>query len=132
MLDGFKKFILRGNVVDLAVGVMIGAAFTAVVTSVSKDLMTPIIGIFGGVHDFSTLKIGPVAIGSFINALLAFIIQAAIIYFFIVLPMNRFMALMKKDEPITPLATKECRYCAMTISAKATRCPHCTSEIAAQ
>ena len=102
MIDGFKKFILRGNVIELAVGVMIGVAFGAIVTSMSKDIIGPIIGMFGGTPDFSAFKVGPIGIGSFINAVIAFLLQAGIIYFVIVLPMNRLMAMMKKEEAAAP------------------------------
>jgi len=90
MLKGFRDFIARGNVLDLAVGVIIGAAFGAIVDSLVKDLITPIIGMMGGTPDFSALKIGSVSIGSFLNAVIAFLIKAAGLYFLIVLPFNRF------------------------------------------
>jgi large conductance mechanosensitive channel len=90
MFKGFKTFISRGNVIDLAVGVIIGAAFTGVVDSLSKDIITPLLGLLGGQPDFSALKVGPVGIGSFINAIISFLIKAAGLYFFIVLPFNRF------------------------------------------
>jgi large conductance mechanosensitive channel len=90
MLKGFREFIARGNVLDLAVGVIIGAAFGAVVDSLVKDLITPIIGLIGGQPDFSAMKLGPVAIGTFLNAIVAFLIKAAGLYFLIVLPFNRF------------------------------------------
>jgi large conductance mechanosensitive channel len=91
MLKGFKEFVAKGNVVDLAVGVIIGAAFGAVVDSLVKDVITPILGMIGGTPDFSALKIGSVNIGNFINALIAFLLKAAGLYFFIVAPYNRFM-----------------------------------------
>ncbi len=94
MLKGFKAFIMRGNVVDLAVGVIIGAAFGAVVDSLVKDLITPIIGMLGGQPDFSAIKVGAVGVGNFINALIAFLIKAAGLYFLIVLPFNKFGAKM--------------------------------------
>ena len=90
MLKGFRDFIARGNVVDLAVGVIIGAAFGGIVDSLVKDLITPIIGLIGGTPDFSTWKLGPVGIGNFINAIIAFLLKAAGLYFLIVLPFNRF------------------------------------------
>src|SRR4051795_8804358 len=94
-MSGFKNFLLRGNVVDLAVAVVIGAAFGAVVTALVKDIITPIIGMFGGVPDFSTWAItvngSKFMIGDFINALLAFIVLAAVIYFMVVMPAQRFM-----------------------------------------
>jgi large conductance mechanosensitive channel len=101
----FKTFILKGNVVDLAVGVVIGAAFGKVVDSVVKDLITPFIGIFGGQPDFSAVRVGPIGIGSFINALLAFLILAAVIFFLVVKPMNALAALSKKkaeEKPAEP------------------------------
>ncbi|NJK43868.1 MAG: large conductance mechanosensitive channel protein MscL [Pleurocapsa sp. SU_196_0] len=106
MLDGFKNFLLRGNVVDLAVGVIIGAAFGAIVDSLVKDVITPIIGLIGGTPDFSSIKLGPINIGNFINALVAFIIKAAALYFIVVIPMQRAMALMKKPEaaPVVTVA----------------------------
>jgi large conductance mechanosensitive channel len=92
MLKGFRDFVARGNVIDLAVGVIIGVAFGAVVDSLVKDLLTPVIGMIGGTPDFSGLKIGAVGIGSFINAIIAFLIKAAGLYFLIVLPFNRLSA----------------------------------------
>jgi large conductance mechanosensitive channel len=105
MLEGFKNFILRGNVVDLAVGVIIGAAFGAIVDSLVKDVITPIIGLIGGTPDFSAIKAGPINVGNFINALVAFIIKAAALYFIVVVPMTRMMAMMKKPEapPAAPV-----------------------------
>jgi large conductance mechanosensitive channel len=92
MLKGFRDFVARGNVIDLAVGVIIGAAFGAVVDSLVKDLLTPVIGMIGGTPDFSALKVGSIGLGSFINALIAFLIKAAGLYFLIVLPFNRLSA----------------------------------------
>jgi len=92
MLKGFRDFVARGNVIDLAVGVIIGAAFGAVVDSLVKDLLTPVIGMIGGTPDFSALKVGSVGLGSFINAIIAFLIKAAGLYFLIVLPFNRISA----------------------------------------
>jgi large conductance mechanosensitive channel len=94
MLKGFRDFVARGNVVDLAVGVIIGAAFGAVVDSLVKDLITPLIGMLGGQPDFSAIKLGSVAIGNFLNALVAFLIKASGLYFLIVLPFNRYAARM--------------------------------------
>ncbi len=88
MLKGFRDFILRGNVVELAVAVVIGAAFGAVVTSLVKDVITPLMGAVAGAPDFLALTLGPILIGNFINALLAFLTVAAAIYFLIVAPMN--------------------------------------------
>jgi large conductance mechanosensitive channel len=113
MLEGFKNFLMRGNVVDLAVGVIIGAAFGAVVDSIVKDVITPIIGMIGGQPDFSAICIGTydsvkkscggIGIGNFINALISFVIKAAAVYFIVVVPMNAAMARMKKPEaPAAP------------------------------
>ena len=92
MLKGFRDFITRGNVIDLAVGVIIGAAFGAIVDSLVKDLITPILGMIGGTPDFSNVMIGSVKIGNFLNALIAFLIKAAGLYFLIVLPFNKLAA----------------------------------------
>ena len=92
MLKGFRDFIARGNVIDLAVGVIIGVAFGAIVDSLVKDIITPIIGLFGGQPDFSAIKLAGIGIGSFINAVVSFLIKAAGLYFLIVLPFNRFAA----------------------------------------
>ena len=94
MLKGFRDFIARGNVLDLAVGVIIGAAFGGIVDSLVKDIVTPIIGMLGGQPDFSAVKLGSIAIGNFINAVIAFLIKAAGLCFLIVLPFNRFAAKM--------------------------------------
>jgi large conductance mechanosensitive channel len=115
MLRGFRDFIFRGNVVDLAVAVVIGAAFGAVVDSMVKDIITPIIGLIGGQPDFSAVRIGAnaqgqggIAIGNFLNALISFIIKAAVIYFVIVIPMKRLTDLLKRNEaPATPPAPPE-------------------------
>jgi large conductance mechanosensitive channel len=98
----FKSFILKGNVVDLAVGVVIGAAFGKVVESVVKDLITPLIGMFGGQPDFSALKLGPLGLGNFINVLIAFVILAAVIFFLVVKPMNALLAIAKKKAEESP------------------------------
>jgi large conductance mechanosensitive channel len=103
----FKEFISKGNVMDLAVGVIIGAAFKSVVDSLVKDVITPILGMFGGKHDFSSLAIGPIMIGNFINAVVAFLILAAVVFFFIVKPMNRLMARINKPAPAPAPVTPE-------------------------
>jgi large conductance mechanosensitive channel len=94
VLKGFRDFISRGNMIDLAVGVIIGAAFGAIVDSLTKDLITPLIGMLGGSPDFSALKLGPVGLGNFLNAVISFLIKAAGLYFLIVVPFNRFAAKM--------------------------------------
>ena len=95
-MAGFKDFVLRGNVVDLAVGVIIGAAFAGIVDSMTKDVITPIIGVLGGQPDFSAIKLGPVGAGNFLNAVIAFLIKAAVVYFIIVKP---FQALLARINP---------------------------------
>jgi large conductance mechanosensitive channel len=95
-MAGFKDFVLRGNVVDLAVGVIIGAAFAGIVDSMTKDVITPIIGVLGGQPDFSAIKAGPVGAGNFLNAVIAFLIKAAVVYFIIVKP---FQALLARINP---------------------------------
>ncbi len=102
MTDGFKAFLMRGNVVDLAVGVIIGAAFGGVVDSLTKDIIGPILGMVGGLGDFSAYKVGPFLIGNFINAVLAFLIKAATVYFFVVLPLNNIAARMAAAPPPPP------------------------------
>src|SRR5262249_3867976 len=102
MLKGFRDFIARGNVLDLAVGVIIGAAFGAIVDSLVKDLITPIIGMIGGTPDFPALKIGSINIGNFINAVIAFLIKAAGLYFLIIVPFNRFAKKPAVAPPPTP------------------------------
>lgn len=130
MLQGFKQFILKGNVVDLAVGVVIGVAFGSVVTALVEGVITPLIGVFGGTPDFSglsfTINGSEFLIGNFINALLSFLIIAAVIYFFVMLPMNRLVAATKKDKPVDP-TTKKCPECISIIPLKATRCAFCTA-----
>jgi large conductance mechanosensitive channel len=96
MIEGFKKFIFRGNVVDLAVGVIIGGAFGTIVSSLTADVITPVIGMFGGQPDFSAITAGPVKIGSFVNAVVAFLITAFALYVTIVLPMNKIQDMQKK------------------------------------
>ncbi len=131
MIKGFRDFILRGNILDLAVAVIIGAAFGAVVTSLVADVITPLIGAVGGNPDFSSYTLGPIRIGNFINALLAFLLVAAIIYFAVVAPMNRLMA---RIEPATPTIapTRPCPECLSDIPLGATRCAFCTAQVASQ
>ena len=129
MLKGFRDFILRGNVVELAVAVVIGAAFGAVVSSLVKDVITPLIGAVAGAPDFSALTLGPILIGNFINALLAFLTVAAAIYFLVVAPMNRIMARFKPSTP-EPQRTRPCPECLSDIPIKASRCAFCTAQVA--
>jgi large conductance mechanosensitive channel len=104
VIRGFKEFVARGSVIDLAVGVIIGAAFGEIVTSLVKDVLTPAIGAIGGNPDFSTVTLGPLKIGNFVNALLAFVLKAAGLYFFIVVPYMRFRGPVAVPPP-TPTET---------------------------
>ena len=132
MLDGFKKFILRGNVVDMAVGVVIGAAFGAVVTELTKAFLTPLIALIVGKPDYSNLKFTVNAttfpVGEFVNACISFILIAAAVYFFVVVPINWLVARMHKEPPATP-TTKKCPECLSEIPIEAKRCAHCTQPV---
>jgi large conductance mechanosensitive channel len=130
MLKGFRDFVFRGNVIDLAVGVIIGGAFGTVVTSLVKDVFTPFIGSLVGKPDFSAIKAGPVLIGNFLNAIIAFLLVAAAVYFFIVIPANALMARMHKPEPPAAPTTKPCPQCLSDIPLAAKRCAHCTQLVA--
>jgi len=131
MIKGFKEFILRGNVVDLAVAVVMGAAFGALVTAFVKDLITPLIAAIFGKPDFSTLSFtinhSTFLYGEFINALIAFVLIAAAVYFVIVVPMNALAARRARGQDPT---VKDCPECLSEIPIGARRCPHCTSELA--
>ena len=150
MLQDFKAFITRGNVIDMAVGIIIGIAFGAVVNSVVKDIIMPPIGLALGNVDFANLFVvlkegsvpGPYAslvdaqaagavtinYGLFIITVVNLVIIAAVVFFFIVRPVARMQARGKKEEPAAP-TTKECPYCFTSIPINATRCPNCTSEL---
>jgi large conductance mechanosensitive channel len=127
MLKEFREFALRGNVMDLAVAVIIGGAFGAIVTSLVNDILMPLIGLLMGGVDFSGLAIvvggAEVRYGAFIQSIVNFLIIAFVI-FLIVRAMNR----LKREEPTTP-TTKECPHCFTTIPLKAARCPNCTSQL---
>ena len=129
-LEEFKKFALKGNVVDLAVGVIIGGAFQVIVTSLVGDIISPIIGIFAST-DFSNLVFtvngAEIRYGSFITAIINFVIMAFII-FCLVRGLNKLVSGKKEEEKKEP-AEKDCPFCQSKISIKATRCPHCTSMI---
>ena len=131
-MSGFRKFVLRGSVVDLAVAVVIGAAFGAVVQALVKDLITPIIGIFGGVPDFSaiafTVNNSRFLIGDFINVLLSFIVIALVVYYFVVVPVGRMLDRLTPAPP-PPTPTRECPECLSKIPAKAHRCAFCTAVV---
>jgi large conductance mechanosensitive channel len=143
MLKEFRDFAMRGNVIDLAVGIIIGAAFGKIVTSFVNDILTPPLGLLLGQVDFSSLFVNlsggsysslaeakaagaaTINYGIFINSVLDFLIVAFAI-FLVIQQVNR---LTRKPEPQTPITTKECRFCASAIPLRATRCPNCTSEL---
>ena len=131
-MSGFRKFILRGNVVDLAVGIVIGAAFTSVIQALVKGVITPIIGVFGGIPDFAdwyfTVNNSRFAIGEFINALLSFLIIATVVYFLIVLPVNALMDRFKPEESIE-LRKRDCPKCLSKIPYLPERCAFCTADV---
>jgi large conductance mechanosensitive channel len=128
ILEGFKNFILRGNAVDLAVGVVIGASFGTVVNTLVKGLLTPFIGAVAKVPDFSgiyfTLNGSKFLFGEFINAVISFLLVAAAIYFCVIMPMNFLTSKMNKKAPSAP-TTKKCPECLSEIPLEATRCAHC-------
>jgi large conductance mechanosensitive channel len=133
MLKEFRAFILRGNLVDLAVAVVLGTAFGAVVAALVKDLVTPLIAAIGGKPDFSNLKFkingSEFLYGDFINALLAFIIVAAVIFFLVIKPINALMDRRKVDTPAEAATTRACPRCLSDIPIAASRCAFCTSEV---
>jgi large conductance mechanosensitive channel len=151
MLKDFRAFIMRGNVVDLAIGIVIGVAFGAIVSSFVKDVIMPPIGLLLGNVDFANLftvlKEGTVAgpysslvaaqesgavtinYGVFINTIINFLIIALVVFFFVIRPINKMHARQKAKEIATAPDTKECPYCNTSIPIKATRCPNCTSEL---
>ena len=151
MLKDFKAFIMRGNVVDLAVGIVIGVAFGAIVSSFVKDVIMPPIGLALGNVDFTNLFVvlkqgtvagpypslataqeaGAVSInyGVFINTIINFLILAAVVFFFVVRPITKMHARQKAAEVAPPPSTKECPFCYTNVPIKATRCPNCTSEL---
>ncbi len=102
MLKGFRDFMLRGNAIDLAVGVIIGAAFSGIVTALSEGLLTPLIGVIFGQPDFSSWNVGPFAFGNILNAIVSFLMTAFVLYFFIVVPMNNLNAHLKRDKSAAP------------------------------
>jgi large conductance mechanosensitive channel len=133
MLKGFRDFIMRGNVVDLAVGVVIGAAFGSVVNALVKDIITPIIAAMFKAPDFSgllfTINGSKFMYGEFINTVVSFLIVAAAIYLFVVLPMSKLTERMNRNKPTVAPTTKKCSECLSEIPVDARRCAHCTSVI---
>ena len=135
MLTGFKRFMMRGNVIDLAVAVVIGAAFGAVVTALVKDLITPLIAAIVGKPDFSAIVFeingSKFMIGDFINALVSFILIAAAIYFFVVVPVNALTARMRRGEAPPDPTTRKCPECLSEVPIAARRCAFCASSLSA-
>jgi large conductance mechanosensitive channel len=136
MLSGFKQFILRGNVVDMAVGVVIGAAFATVVSALTKDLLTPLIAAIAGKPDFSaitfTIHNSKFMLGDFINAVIAFLLVAAAVYYFVVTPVNLLVARMNRSAAPADPTTKNCPECLSEIPLDARRCAHCTQPVGAR
>jgi large conductance mechanosensitive channel len=132
-MKGFRQFILRGNVVDLAVGVVMGAAFGTVVTALVKDFLTPLIAAIVGKPDFSALGFSingtKFPIGDFINALVSFLLIAAAVYFFVVLPVNTLIARVKRGEAPPDPTSKKCPECLSDIPIAARKCAFCTSAV---
>ncbi|MEX0649800.1 MAG: large conductance mechanosensitive channel protein MscL [Candidatus Andersenbacteria bacterium] len=132
MLREFKQFVLRGNVVDLAVGVVVGAAFGTVVTALVSDVLTPFIAAIAKVPDFSALTFtvngSKFMIGHFINALISFILVAGTVFFFVVKPMNMLVARSRKGSSIDP-TTKKCKECLSEIPVQAKRCAYCAQVV---
>ena len=133
MLKGFRDFVLRGNVLDLAVAVVMGGAFGAVVAAMVKDLLTPLIGALVGKPDFSgfvvTVNGSPLLIGDFINAVVSFLLVAAALYFFVISPVNALVARQRRGEPTPDPTTKKCGECLSEVPIAARRCAFCTSPL---
>lgn len=133
MLSGFKQFILRGNVIDMAVGVVIGAAFASVVGAFTKDLLTPFIAALVGKPDFSYIGFSinntPFPVGDFINAAVSFLLVAAAVYFFVVVPVNALISRMRKAPAPADPTTKKCPECLSEIPIDAKRCAHCSQPV---
>jgi large conductance mechanosensitive channel len=133
MLKGFRDFILRGNVVDLAVGVVIGAAFGTVVTSFTKDVLMQAISAIVGKPNFDDIVLSanhtPLFVGKFLTALISFLLIAGAVYFAVVLPMNVVSSRLKKPEPAAEPTTKPCPECTLEIPLAAKRCPNCTAQV---
>jgi large conductance mechanosensitive channel len=132
-MKDFKEFLLRGNLVDMAVGIVIGVAFAAVVTALVSDLITPLIAAIGGKPNFGSLSFtvnsSHFLYGAFINALLTFIVIAAVVFFLVVKPVNMLMA-RRRTEPPVDETVRQCPECLSDIPVAARRCAFCTSEVA--
>ena len=133
MLKDFKSFILRGNTVDLAVAVVIGAAFGSIVTALVKDIITPLIAAVGGKSNFSglyfTLHHSKFLYGDFINAVVSFLIIASVVFFFVIHPLNKLMAVAARRKTTDEPSEKKCPECLSTIPKAATRCSFCTTKL---
>ena len=131
MLKEFKKFILRGNVVDLAVAVVVGAAFGAVVTSLVENFVTPLIAALGGLPDFSklhfTLNGSDFFYGKIVNAIISFLSIATVVFFFVIHPLNKLMSHVKPSDEVDKPSERECPECLSGIPAAAKRCKFCTA-----
>lgn len=133
LVKGFRDFILRGNVVDLAVAVVMGTAFMAIVTALVKDIITPLIAAGFKAHDFAALSVtlhnSRIMYGAFLNALIAFLLVSFSVYFFLVLPVNKLMARFKGAPPAVPPTTRPCPECLSDIPIEAKRCAHCAQPV---
>ncbi|MBQ1081208.1 MULTISPECIES: MscL family protein [unclassified Nocardiopsis] len=129
-MEGFKKFLLQGNLVQLAVAVVIGSVFAGLISAFTEGFITPLLGIFGGVPTFADLYFevngSQFMYGAFVDAMISFLMTAAVLYFFVVLPMGKLMEKFIKAEEAT---TRECPHCFSEINKKASKCAHCTSEV---
>lgn len=133
MFKGFKQFMLRGNVLDLAVAVVMGGAFGAVVTALVKDLLTPLIASVAKMPDFSAMAFqvngSKFLIGDFINSLISFLLIAVAVYFFVIMPVNALMARLNRGEAPPDPTTKKCPECLSDVAIAAKRCAYCTSAL---
>jgi large conductance mechanosensitive channel len=133
MLRGFKDFVLRGNVLDLAIAVVIGGAFGAVITALVKDILMPMIGAIAGKPDFSAFTVtvngSTLLIGDFLNAVVSFLLIAAAVYVFVVVPVNAIVARRRRGEAPTDPTTKKCAECLSEVPVAARRCAFCTSPL---
>ena len=132
-MKGFKQFILRGNVLDLAVAVVMGAAFAAVVAALVKDLITPLLAAIFGSPDFSAIAVtvngSKLLVGDFLNAVIAFLMMAVAVYFFIIVPVNALNARLNRGEAPPDPTTKKCPECLSEVAIAARRCAFCTSSL---
>ena len=133
MFGEFRKFILRGNVVDLAVGVVIGAAFNSVIQAMVKDMITPVISALGGTKHFAnsnfTIHGSQFLYGDFLNALISFLVVAAVVFFFVVQPINKLTELAMRGKDTGEPDTKKCDYCLSVVPAEASKCKFCTADL---